>query len=195
MAGRGGRRTPRRGLSGGARSFGRRLRRVGMGVLGDRRAAGRRRAAGPGHGPGEHSARCRKEDDRGGDQRGSPSPIVARRVFRRSRSRQDSGRLGVGADGDRRGSRSQGRQQRCSVGRPLCRILPQGRRRQRGELRRRVGLQRLDRGRRLVPVHVDERNRVVRRERQRAGQHPEEDDAERVDVARRHGRLTCRLFR
>ena len=79
MAGRGGRRTPCRGLTGGARSFGRRLRRVAMGVLGDRRAgrAARRRAAGPRHGPGEHSARCREKDDRGGDQRGSPSPIAA----------------------------------------------------------------------------------------------------------------------
>jgi hypothetical protein len=44
-------------------------------------------------------------------------------------------------------------------------------------------------------VHLDECLRVVRDERQRARQHPEQDDAERVDVTRRPGRLSRRLFR
>ena len=57
------------------------------------------------------------------------------------------------------------------------------------------GLQRLYGRRRRVPVHVDEREGVVRNERQRARQHPEEDDPERVDVARGSGRLSRRLLR
>jgi hypothetical protein len=45
-----------------------------------------------------------------------------------------------------------------------------------------------------VTVHVHERERLVGDERQRARQHPEEDHAERVDVARRRRLPACRLL-
>ena len=85
-------------------------------------------------------------------------------------------------------------QERRSVGGPLSGILAERSRRQRGEIRWRVRLERLHRGRRSVPMHVHERKRVVGDERQRARQHPEEDDAEGVDVARRSGGLSSRLL-
>jgi hypothetical protein len=44
-------------------------------------------------------------------------------------------------------------------------------------------------------VHVEERERVVRDEGQRPGQHLEQDHPERVDVARGLGRFSRRLFR
>jgi hypothetical protein len=45
-----------------------------------------------------------------------------------------------------------------------------------------------------VPVHVQQCERLVRRERQHAREHPEEDHPERVDVARRADRLGAGLF-
>ena len=44
-------------------------------------------------------------------------------------------------------------------------------------------------------MHGHEREGLVRRERQHPGQHPEQDHAERVDVARGPGRLSGCLFR
>ena len=44
-------------------------------------------------------------------------------------------------------------------------------------------------------MQLDEPQRVISDERQGAGEHPEEDHAERIDVARRHGRLSRGLFR
>jgi hypothetical protein len=76
----------------------------------------------------------------------------------------------------------------------LGRVLPQRRLRERGEVARRVGLQLRDGRRNRVQVHVQQCERLVRRERQHAREHPEEDHSERVDVARRADGLGAGLL-
>ena len=155
------------------------------------RRPGRRRSVRPRYCPGEQASPEREQDHcRGDHRRLTPESSRRRSSSRGDRSRNDARHRCV-----RRGDQHRGRlaaercQQRVAVGRALRRVLPERRLRERSEVWRRIGLQFRDRRRRRVPVHVQQRKRLVGHERQRARQHPKQDHAERVDVARRPGRL------
>ena len=80
-------------------------------------------------------------------------------------------------------------EERRAVGGPCCRVLRERRGRETLEARGRVGRELGDGRRRVVAVHAHELHRVRRDEGQPPREHPEEDHAERVDVARgRRGR-------
>ena len=89
----------------------------------------------------------------------------------------------------------QGQQQRLAVLRPGCRVLGERRRDDACQGRGQVGSQIGDDRRWVVAMHAHELHRVPGDERERAGEHPVEDHAERVDVARGACRLAARLLR
>ena len=157
----------------------------------------------PRHRPGEQSAGGRQEDHDRGDR-----PLAHVR---------NDGLLGPGGAAGAAGAGTAGTPRRLSVRRdderrgrarrrapPSARVPSAGR--CAGSLRRAAAASAarsggasgpqlgIDRGRRRMPVHVHQGERVVRHERQRARQHPKQDHAEGVDVARRRRpalRIAC----
>ena len=157
---------------------------------------GRSRTARLRHRPGEQASPGREEDDGGSDHSRLTPESAARWFCWRRGSCNDTGHGCVRRGDEQRGRFvAEGGQQRVPVGRPLCRVLAECGFRECGEARRRIGLQVRDGGWLRVAVHVEQRERLVGGERQRSRQHPEEDHAERIDVACRPDRLGGGLFR
>ena len=162
---------------------------MGVRAVGRSRGAGRSRGVRPRHRPGEQASTEREEDhDRGDHRRLTPERTWLRALGsrRRNRSRNDTRHRRVCRGDEHRGRLAVKRgQQRVPVGRSLGRVLLSAASARAARSGGASGSQLGDGGRSRVQMHVQQGERLVGDERQRARQHPEENHAERVDVARR----------
>ncbi|HEY0613301.1 MAG TPA: gephyrin-like molybdotransferase Glp, partial [Candidatus Elarobacter sp.] len=145
--------------------------------------------------PREHTAESCEEDKGDREYKCATTPRRQRDTCQRDRChRHDARRVGLHDGGGDRRAAKRG-QQRCAVGGACGRTFRERRAGQRGELRVGGRIERRNRRRRPVAVHVDQCERVVGDEGQRRRQHAEQEDAEGVHVACRRRRLAARLLR